>query len=134
MTLTKEEQEKLHENLKMILDYIQKEIQPKLHGAHIQADFGPMESYPTPPNFENRYHLSVYKDDIVGREGGLTLELSRVVQPDDSVIMDQNKASFFNQQSAGLALVQNWQVVKAKLHAEIEKLNATREALNNFKI
>lgn len=125
MTYTQEEKNKIYGILDTIKAYLQT-LQPQIR-SRITVDFGEMKTY---ANFdrEKQFHLSISKDDISGRSGGLYMAYEREI-PSSST-----KASIYDHLDYATELIQSWQSIKREILDKIASQNATIVAINNFEI
>ena len=127
-TLKTSETQKLQKNVLEIVDYIDKNIRPNLHGTSITIDFGPMETYVAPPYRERKYHISVSNGGISGRTGNLGLS---VATDRDSSFYSE---TFWGYSDAGMALLREWPSIKDELLKHIRRLADDTLLLDNFQI
>lgn len=125
MMYTQEEKNKIHDNLDKIKEYLET-LQPKIRDR-ITIDFGEMKTY---ANFEREraFHLSVDKDTICGRSGGLGMEYTR------ERISSSTRASIYDHFDYAVALIQNWQSIKMEINTQIAQQNTTIAAINSFEV
>ena len=125
MMYTQEEKNKIYDNLDKIKEYL-KTLQPKIRDR-ITIDFGEMKTY---ANFEREraFHLSVDKDTICGRSGGLGMDYTR------ERIISSTRASIYDHLDYAVELIQNWQFIKMEINTKIAQQNITIAAINNFEI
>lgn len=125
MMYTQEEKNKIYDNLDKIKAYLET-LQPKIRDK-ITIDFGEMKTY---ANFdrEREFHLSVDKDTISGRSGGLGMEYTR------ERISSSTRASIYDHFDYAVALIQNWQSIKMEINTKIAQQNEALAAINNFEV
>lgn len=125
MMYTNEERAKIHENLDKIKEYLD-EVRPNLRES-VTVDFGPMKTY---ANFEREkaYHITVDKNEIYGRSGGLTLEY------DKNAESTSLSSTVYQRLDYAVALIQNWPTVKATVNTAIQNQKQMLSDINNFEI
>lgn len=128
MKLTREEKQKLQQNVLKIVGYINENICPNLHGSSITIDFGPMETYFAPTHMEKKYHITVSKEGVSGRTGNLGL----------SVVPDNERTfhcmTFWNYEDAGMALLREWPSIKDELLKHVRRVAGDAQLLDTFQI
>lgn len=124
MKYTQEEREKIHENLDKIKSYLD-DLRPQLRDD-VTVDFGPMKTY---ANFdrEQAYHITVSKDKIGCRSGGLWFDFSR---PEKS----EYEATAYTQFDYAVSLIQNWFTVKSTVNNAIKEQERMFADISNFEI
>lgn len=124
MMYSKEEKEKIHENLdkiKLYLDCIRQDLREE-----VTIDFGPMKTYANYSR-EQAYHITVSKDGISCRSGGLGFDF------DDS-FKSAYRVTLYTQFDFAVALIQNWFTVKSTVNNAIKEQQRMFECINNFEI
>ena len=124
MTYSKEEKEKIHENLdkiKLYLDCIRQDLRDS-----VTVDFGPMKTYANYSR-ELAYHITVSKDGISCRSGGLGFDF-------DDPFKSAFRATAYSQFDFAVALIQNWFTVKSTVNNAIKEQQRMFECINNFEI
>ena len=124
MKYTQEEKQKIHANLDKIKDYLDG-LRPQLR-ERITVDFGPMKTY---ANFEREkaFHITVDKDGISCRSGGLGFDFSRA---EKSVY----SATAYTQLDYAVSLIQNWFTVKSTVNNAIKEQEQMIKDIHNFEI
>ena len=123
MMYTKEQKQKICENVDKIKAYIQT-VQPQIRGW-ITVDFGDVKYYGDGPECE--CHLTVHPDEIYGRIGGLRI----VFDWDEGSSLSASVYRWFDYT---IQLIENWQYIKKTLLEEIAKQQATIDAILNFEV
>ena len=124
MQYTQEERAKIHENLDKIKEYLD-DLRPQLRDE-VTVDFGPMKTY---ANFdrEQAFHITVGKNGISCRSGGLGFDFSRA---EKSVY----EATAYTQFDYAVSLIQNWSTVKSVVNNAIKAQERMFADINNFEI
>lgn len=124
MLYTQEEKAKIHENLDKIKSYLDG-LRPQLRDG-VTVDFGPMKTY---ANFEREqaFHITVRKDSISCRSGGLCFDFNR---PEESAY----GTTAYTQFDYAVALIQNWFTVKSTVNNAIKEQERMFADINNFEI
>ena len=126
MKYTKEEKEKIYENLDTIKAYIETSIQPYLT-SRVTVDFGQVTDY-LDGTREKEFHLSVYPHNICCRVGGLGFDFTR-----DST-RTFTSATPYNRLDYAVGLFNEWNLIKAELYKAVRNEKLTRNLINNFEI
>lgn len=126
MQLTKEERAKLAENLSAINEYIAKEIIPHLEGSYISVPFKPKKLGFHGEN-ETEFRLCVDRHGVTGSCGYLGMNL--VPNPEEP-----NATTFSSYSSAGIALLENWPIVKDTLLKHVEAVKEQKSLIQNFAV
>lgn len=124
MMYTNEERQKIHENLDKIKAYLD-ELRPKLR-EEVTVDFGPITTYANYTR-EKAYHITISKDGISCREGGLGYDFSKAEK-------SSWNTTAYTRMDFAVALIQNWFTVKNTVNTAIQTQNMMLEAINNFEI
>ena len=124
MKYTNEERAKIYENLDKIKAYLD-ELRPNVRES-ITVDFGPIKTY---ANFEREqaYHITVDKNEIRGRSGGLVFDFSNANK-------GTYETSAYTRLDYAVALIQNWGYVKSTVNTEIQNQKKMLDDINNFEI
>ena len=124
MQYTPEEKAKIHDNLDKIKSYLD-DLRPQLRDD-VTVDFGPMKTY---ANFEREqaHHITVSKDKIGCRTGGLWFDFKR---PEKS----SYEATAYTQYEYAVSLIQNWFTVKSTVNNAIKEQERMFADINNFEI
>ena len=124
MQYTQEERAKIHENLDKIKSYLD-DLRPQLRDD-VTVDFGPIKTY---ANFEREkaFHITVSKDRIGCRSGGLGFDFNR---PEQSTY----SATAYTQFDFAVSLIQNWFTVKSTVNNAIKEQERMFADINNFEI
>ena len=125
MMYTKEEKEKIYENLDKIKAYLEA-LQPKIRNR-IEIDFGPMKTYANWDR-EKAYHLYISNENISGRSGGLGLDYER------EYVGSSTRATVYDQLDYATTLISDWSDIKRQINAELINQQRTINAINNFEI
>lgn len=125
MMYTQEEKNKIHDNLDKIKEYLET-LQPQIR-ERITIDFGEFKTYVNGDR-EKEFHLSVDKENISGRSGGLYMEYAR------EHTSSSTSASIYSRLDYAVALIQNWHHVKMEINTRIAQQNTTIAAINNFEV
>ena len=125
MLYTSEEKEKIRENLDKIKEYLEG-LQPQVRDK-ITIDFGPIETY-ADWSRENKYHLTLWSDNITARTGGLWMSFTR------EDIRSSTKSTVYEQFDFAVALIENWQKVKRFILAEMDSQRTSVNSIHNFEI
>lgn len=125
MMYTNEEKAKIYENLDKIKDYLDG-IRPNLRKS-VTVDFGPMKTYAN-FNRENEYHITVGKNELSGRTGGLALDY------DINGGKESLTSTVYAQLDYAVALIQNWFNIKATVNTAIQNQKQILSDINNFEI
>ena len=124
MKYTQEERAKIHENLDKIKDYLDG-LRPQLRDS-VTVDFGPMKTY-ADFSREQAFHITVRKDEISCRTGGLCFDFSK---PEKSAY----KATAYSELEYAVSLIQNWFTVKSTVNNAIKEQERMLSDINNFEI
>ena len=119
-----EESEKIHSNLDKIKDYLDS-IRLNLRDR-VTVDFGPVKTY-ADWSREKAYHITVSKDGISCRSGGLGFDFSK---PDPHGY----NTTAYTQLDYAVSLIQNWFTVKSTVNNAIKEQERTIADINNFEI
>ena len=124
MQYTQEEKQKIHENLDKIKVYLD-DLRPQLR-EQVTVDFGPMKTY---ANFEREqaFHITVGKDELSCRSGGLGFDFSKA---DKSVY----SATAYTQLDYAVSLIQNWFTVKSCVNNAIKEQDRMLADIENFEV
>ena len=124
MQYTQEERQKIHENLDKIKNYFDN-LRPQLR-ERVTVDFGPMKTY---ANFEREkaFHITVDKDGIGCRSGGLGFDFSKAER---SVY----NATAYTQLDYAVSLIQNWFTVKSCINNAIKEQDRMLADIENFEV
>lgn len=124
MMYTKEEREKIYANIDKIKDYLDS-LRPNVRES-ITVNFGPMKTY---ANFdrESAYHITVDKNYIIGRSGGLVLDFKRKSER-------ESRAPVYDRLDYAVSLIQNWVTIKMTINTAIQNQKQMLEDINNFEI
>lgn len=125
MMYTKEEKEKIYANIDKIKAYLD-EVRPNLRQG-VTVDFGPIKTY-ADYSREPAFHITVDKDEIRGRSGGLYIEYGR------EATRTSTSATVYDRLEYAVALIQNWQTIKATVHTAIQNQKQTLADIDNFEI
>ena len=125
MMYTKEEKEKIYENLDKIKAYLEA-LQPKIRNR-IEIDFGPMKTYANWDR-EKAYHLYISNENISGRSGGLGLDYER------EYTGSSTRSTVYGQLDYAATLISDWSDIKGEINAELINQQRTINAINNFEI
>ena len=125
MIYTQAEKEKIYDNLDKIKEYLES-LQPQIRSS-ITIDFGEMKTYASWDR-EREFHLTVEKDRISGRSGGLGLDYSR------ESISSSTRSTVYSHFDYAVALMQNWRDIKHQILVAIEDQNRTIKVINNFEL
>lgn len=125
MMYTNEERAKIYENLDKIKEYLDG-LRPDVRDA-ITVDFGPMKTY---ANFdrEQAYHITIDRDEIRGRSGGLVLDYTR------EDVSSSTRSTVYQRLEYAVALIQNWFTIKATVNTALQAQKQKLDAINNFEI
>lgn len=126
MMYTREEKNKIHENLDKIKEYLET-LQPQVRDR-IAIDFGEFKTY-ADYSREKQFHLYIDKESIYGRVGGLGLDYSRIEDKRYSI-----RSTVYAQFDYAVALIQNWQSIKREIVSQINAQNTTIAAINSFEV
>ena len=121
---SKEEREKIHSNLDKIKAYLD-DIRPNLR-ERVTVDFGPVKTYADWTR-EQAYHITVSKDGISCRAGGLGFDFSKAE-------FNCYNATAYSQMDYAVALIQNWHTVKSTVNTAIQNQKNTLNCIHNFEI
>lgn len=124
MQYTQEERAKIHENLDKIKGYLDS-LRPQIRDD-ITVDFGPMKHYIN-SGAERAHHISVRKDGISCRTGGLGFDFSNGEK-------SAYNATAYNQIDYAVSLIQNWFTVKSTVNNAIKEQERMLTDINNFEI
>lgn len=124
MQYTQEEKTKIHENLDKIKDYLDS-LRPQLRDD-VTVDFGPIETYYS-GNREKAFHITVDKDRISCRTGGLCFDFSKA----DASVYGTTAYTRFDY---AVGLIQNWFTVKSVVNNAIKEQEKMFADINNFEI
>ena len=124
MKLTTEEQQKLHNAMAKIAEFLDTEIVPNLCGTQITVDFGDMQTYCSAPYREKEFHLTVSPRGYSMRTGGLG---------GLSLIPSDGQHSYHSEQ-AGLALMREWPAAKRQLVEHVDHIKSTKSMLDSFTV
>jgi hypothetical protein len=122
---TTEERTKIHENLDKIKEYLDG-LRPNVRDA-ITVDFGPMKTY---ANFDRElaYHITIDRDEIRGRSGGLVLDYTR------EDVSSSTRSTVYQRLDYAVALIQNWYTIKETINTALQDQKQKLEDINNFEI
>lgn len=125
MMYTMEERAKIYANLDKIKEYLEA-LCPQLRDK-VTVDFGPVRTY---ANFdrEKSYHITVSKDGVYGRTGGLGLDF------DKASMKSSSRCTAYEQLDYAVALIQNWQTVKTTVNNAIKNQKQMLADIDNFEI
>lgn len=125
MMYTREEKAKIHENLDKIKAYLE-EMCPQLRDK-VTVDFGPVKTY---ANFdrEKAYHITVSKDGVYGRTGGLGIDFDKTDKGSST------RATAYEQLDYAVSLIQNWSIVKSTVNNAIKNQKQMLADIDNFEI
>ena len=124
MTYSKEEREKIHANLdkiKLYLDCIRSDLRER-----VTVDFGPVKTY-ADWSREQAYHITVSKDGISCRKGGLGFDFSKA----DPI--NYNTTAYTDLDYA-VSLIQNWFTVKSTVNNAIKEQERLLTCIDNFEV
>ena len=124
MTYSKEEKEKIHNNLDKIMLYLDG-IRQDLR-EEVTIDFGPVKTY-ADWSKEKAYHITVSKDGISCRSGGLGFDF---IDPFKSAY----RVTAYSQLDFAVALIQNWFTVKSTVNNAIKEQQRMFDCINNFEV
>lgn len=124
MMYTNEERAKIHENLDKIKEYLDS-VRPNLR-EKVTVDFGPIQTY-ADFSREHVYHITIGKDQLSGRMGGLGLDYDRNET-------SESRATVYERIDYAVALIQNWYTVKATVCTAIQNQKQMLSDINNFEI
>lgn len=124
MQYTQEEKAKIHENLDKIKNYLD-DLRPQLRDG-VTVDFGPMRTY-ADFSREQAFHITVRKDEISCRTGGLWFDFSK---PEKSAY----RATAYTEYDFAVSLIQNWFTVKSVVNNAIKEQEKMFSDINNFEI
>ena len=125
MMYTAEEKAKIHDNLDKIKIYLQT-LQPQIRDR-ITIDFGNMKTYANYDR-EREFHLTVGKNEICGRSGGLYMEYTR------ESIRSSTAASIYDHLDYAVELMNSWKSIKSEILSQIDEQNKSILVINNFEI
>ena len=125
MMYTNEERVIIHKNLDKIKRYLDG-IRHNLRET-VTVDFGPMKTYAN-FNREKAYHITVGKNELSGRTGGLALDY------DINGGKGSLTSTVYAQLDYAVALIQNWYTVKAVVNTAIQNQKQMLSDINNFEI
>lgn len=125
MIYTQAEKEKIYDNLDKIKAFLES-LQPQIRSS-ITIDFGQMQTY-AGWDREREFHLTVDKDSISGRSGGLGLDYAR------ECIDSSTRSTVYSHFDYAVALMQNWRDIKHQILVAIEDQNRTIKVINNFEL
>lgn len=124
MMYSNEEREKIHSNLDKIKDYLDS-IRLNLRDR-VTVDFGPVKTY-ADWSREKAYHITVSKDSIICRSGGLGFDFSK---PDPHGC----NTTAYTQLDYAVSLIQNWFTIKSTVNNAIKEQERLFADINNFEI
>lgn len=124
MQYTQEEKAKIHDNLDKIKNYLDG-LRPQLRDD-VTVDFGPMKTYAN-FNREQAFHITVSKDGISCRSGGLGFDFSNEEK-------SAYNATAYKQLDYAVSLIQNWFTVKSCVNNAIKEQERMFADINNFEI
>lgn len=124
MKYSNEEKEKIYSNLDKIKNYLDS-IRHNLRDS-VTIDFGPMKTYAN-FNREQAYHLTVSKDDVSCRSGGLGFDF-------DNPARSAFRTTAYTQIDFAVSLIQNWFTVKSTVNNAIKEQERMIADINNFEV
>ena len=124
MQYTPEEKAKIHENLDKIKSYLD-DLRPQLRDD-VTVDFGPMKTY-ADFSREPAFHITVNKDKIGCRSGGLWFDFNRADE-------NEYETTAYTQFDYAVSLIQNWFTVKSTVNNAIKEQERMFADINNFEI
>lgn len=124
MQYTQEERKKIRENLDKIKVYLDN-LRPQLR-ERVTVDFGPMKTYVN-FNREQAFHITVDKDGISCRSGGLGFDFSNEEK-------SAYNATAYTQLDYAVSLIQNWFTIKSCVNNAIKEQDRMLADIENFEI